>query len=80
TLFVRHSPRSLYAISPDYLPHPSTYDISTSYFRPPYTPCDLPALSYRDIRDTSSSDASLRSVNAHSHLQEAQFLLSARTQ
>ncbi|KAJ8592930.1 hypothetical protein M405DRAFT_811879 [Rhizopogon salebrosus TDB-379] len=76
-LFVRHSPRSLYAIPQDYLPLPSTYDI---YFRPSYTPSDLFALSYYDIRDTSSSDASLCSVNAHSHPQDAQFLLSARTQ
>ncbi|KAJ8587852.1 hypothetical protein M405DRAFT_820841, partial [Rhizopogon salebrosus TDB-379] len=50
-----------------YLPLPSTYDIST-YFRPSYTPSDLPALSYYDIRDTSSSDASLCS-----------FMVSART-
>ncbi|KAJ8587826.1 hypothetical protein M405DRAFT_820740, partial [Rhizopogon salebrosus TDB-379] len=48
--------------------------------RPSYTPSDLPALSYYDIRDTSSSDASLCSVNVHSHPQEAQILLSARTQ
>jgi hypothetical protein len=67
-----------YAIPQSYLPLPSTYDIST-YFRPSYTPSDLPALSYYDIHDTSSSDASLCSVNAHSYQQEAQFLVSART-
>ncbi|KAJ8589755.1 hypothetical protein M405DRAFT_817431, partial [Rhizopogon salebrosus TDB-379] len=59
-------------------PSPSMYDIST-YFRPSYTPSDFPALSYYDIRDTSSSDASLCSVNVHSHQQEAQFLVLART-
>ncbi|KAJ8581358.1 hypothetical protein M405DRAFT_832698, partial [Rhizopogon salebrosus TDB-379] len=78
-LFVRHSPRSLYAIPQDYLPLLSTYDISTAYFRPSCTPSDLPALSYYDIRDTSSYDASLCYVDAHSHPQEAQFLLSAGT-
>jgi hypothetical protein len=76
TLFVTHSPRSsrslrLYAIPQDYLPLPSTHDIFTAYFRPSYTPSDIPALSYYGICDISSSDASLCSVNAHSSTRSA---------